>query len=195
MNDRDVRELLGSLRPRRSPAGLDDRILAEGDSAARRMRARRRLRFGVAGAVSAAAAAVVAVVVWGFPGTARRVVQPTADLDVADADRSRAADMEMETEALETAASAKAALLEMRIERLRMMALSAEGGDDILLGLDSLRRELDAIEQVYLDPVPAAATAVSTSGDPEEERNDENQSSLGPRDDGNDPRRSGARSA
>jgi hypothetical protein len=186
MDDREIRDLMGSLRPRRSPRNLDGRVLAEAELAARTARSRRRFRVGLGLAGFAAAAVLLVAIGWRLAGTGESPV------DLRRESGRAVAEAPPPGEPLETLASAKATLLELRIERLRRMALASGEAEETLTKLDSLRREVETIEDVYLEAVPASFAVERETDGFEEESEDENQSRLDPEDDGGEPRRGGA---
>jgi hypothetical protein len=133
MDDEKTAEFLKRLRPRGAPDGMDERVLSAARAAVRGP-AFSRKRAALALACAAAAVLVAVILFLGAPeqapapATARaaKTVKPAAALSSKDV-------------------SARAALLEVKLSRLRKLALLSGNKAEHFSDLDALEKELKTI--------------------------------------------------
>ena len=139
--DDKMENLLKSVKPMPAPAGMDKPILAESRKVAADIRLKRRLVFALP--VMAVAAVLLAVVL--FFVTARPVGKDVT-LPEGKAKQSASAAEDM-PDAYENIA-ARALLLEVKVSRLKTLALMSKDTGRHFKSLDDLEKELESISRI-----------------------------------------------
>ncbi len=139
--DDKMENLLKSVKPMPAPAGMDESILTEARKVAAGIRLKRRLVFALP--VMAAAAVLLAIVL--FFVTARPVGKDVALPDgKAKEAASAAEDMPDASENI----AARARLLEVKVSRLKALALMSKDMGRHFKSLDDLEKELENISKI-----------------------------------------------